>query len=85
MARRSTFDALRMRHRRTVAGSTPAEDGDEDGRLGAEDEPESLAELLASEYGIAPQELLETELFESFLDAMEADAWRSPGRGRVIN
>jgi hypothetical protein len=46
----------------------------------ADDEPESLLELLAAEYGVDPTELGETELFESFMDAMEAESWRASDR-----
>lgn len=48
-------------------------------------EPESLAELLAAEYGIDPTDLDENELFESFLDAMEAETWGASGWRRIVN
>lgn len=50
-----------------------------------EGESESLGDLLASEYGIDPTDLEETELFESFMDAMEAEAWQAAGRRRLAN
>ena len=48
-------------------------------------EPESLAELLASEYGVDLDEIEQEQRFEALMDAMEAEAWVAFGRRRSLH